>query len=218
MSFPEIVCLVDLWMFPSSNFLCAYKCIYTHSLPGGGGVYGLNLGNASTRLPFPPEPLSTAYSHPVWGSLDTFTVFWKLVNNIFWNAFNWLLLSILDLSDNISLGQSILLLDLQCSSTDVIHSGSLDFPSSHISGWCFPQYRCSLSSSGCTEFVQSPMYKAYTISILFKADIKVKKNFHSEPFKSVASCKYSAVKLLLRFQLTLNHHYTCLNIIFNITN
>ena len=95
------------------TYLCVYKCIYTHSLPGGGGVYGLNLGNASTLLPFPPEPLSTAYSHPVWGSLDTFTVFWKLVNNIFWNAFKWLLLSILDLGDNISLGQSILLLDLQ---------------------------------------------------------------------------------------------------------
>ena len=186
MSFPEIVCLVDLWMFPSSNFLCVYKCIYTHFLPGAGGVYGLNLlGNASTRLPFPPEPLSTAYSHPVWGSLDTFTVFWKLVNNIFWKAFNWLLLSILDLGDNISLGQSILLLDLQCSSTDVIHSGSLDFPSSHISGWCFPQYRYSLSSSGCTEFVQSPMYKAYTISILFKADIKVKKKL---PLRTIQIC------------------------------
>ena len=103
---PGIVCLIDLWMFPSSNFLCVYKCIYTHSLAGGGGVYGLNLGNASTRLPFPPEPLSTAYSHPVWGSLDTFTVFWKL-DNIFWNAISLLLLSILDLGDNISLGQSI---------------------------------------------------------------------------------------------------------------
>ena len=64
------------------------------------------------------------------------------------------------------IGTIYFLLDLQWSSTDVIHSGSLDFPSSHISGWCFP--RCSLSISGCTEFLQSPMFILY---ILFKADI-----------------------------------------------
>ena len=140
--------------------MCHYKYIYSFSSRWRGSVW-IKLGQrkhtaaVSPRASFygllPPSLRQPWYIYSVLKTGGWYILECIQLTFIEYFRFRWYMI-----------GTIYFLLDLQWSSTDVIHSGSLDFPSGHISGCCFPQYCCSLSSSGCTEFVQSPMYKAFT--------------------------------------------------------